>query len=184
MEKSRGGVHHGADPQVRRNSLLHPRSRRIHHRGRTEHRPHIRLTLGPSGSHGGPLRHSLYRSCFSCQAVIGLSKAFQYLKQSIMFSPSQLAGFNWRVPTVTRIVSLTVELKDTSPNPPRIPDTSPSDQRVSFIAVGVPRTQKNMVRRAMEARPARPSLAHKRLQLVRYVLIPASATKSHPCRAG
>src|ERR1700722_1695853 len=47
MEKSRSRVHHGAHTQVRRDSLLHPRSRRLYHRGRTEHRPQVRLTLGP-----------------------------------------------------------------------------------------------------------------------------------------
>src|SRR3954447_23270976 len=45
MEKSRGRVHHRADPQVWRDALLHPRSRRLHHRSRTEYRAHIRVTL-------------------------------------------------------------------------------------------------------------------------------------------
>ena len=40
--KSRGArVHHRADRQVRRDPLLHPRSRRIYHRGRTDHRRHV-----------------------------------------------------------------------------------------------------------------------------------------------
>src|SRR5580704_209123 len=47
MDKSRSGVHYKADTQVRRDSLLHPRSRRLHYRGGTEHRPEVRLTLGP-----------------------------------------------------------------------------------------------------------------------------------------
>src|SRR5580658_2960835 len=44
MEESRSAVHHATDPQVRRDALLYPRSGRIYYRGRTEHRPHIRLT--------------------------------------------------------------------------------------------------------------------------------------------
>jgi len=43
MEKSRSEVHHGAHPQIRRDALLYPRSWRIYYRGRTEHRPHVRL---------------------------------------------------------------------------------------------------------------------------------------------
>src|ERR1700691_164253 len=46
MEKSRSRVHHGTDTQVRRDTLLYPRSRRLHNRSRTEHRRHVRLTLG------------------------------------------------------------------------------------------------------------------------------------------
>src|ERR1700722_9981367 len=53
MEKSRSRVHHGAHPQVRRDTLLHPRSGRLYYRSRTEHRPDlrlaVRLTLGPKG---------------------------------------------------------------------------------------------------------------------------------------
>src|SRR5580692_8431572 len=37
MEKSGSRVHHGADPQVWRDSLLHPRSGRLYYRGRTDH---------------------------------------------------------------------------------------------------------------------------------------------------
>src|SRR5215472_5441676 len=43
MEKSRSRVHHAADPQVRRDALLHARSRRLHYRGRSEHRAQVWL---------------------------------------------------------------------------------------------------------------------------------------------
>src|ERR1700722_9510201 len=49
MEESRSRVHHGANTQVRQDSLLHPRSRRLYYRGRAEHRAHVRLTPGPDG---------------------------------------------------------------------------------------------------------------------------------------
>ena len=37
-------VHHGTHPEVRRDAVLHPRSRRLSDRSWTEHRRHLRLT--------------------------------------------------------------------------------------------------------------------------------------------
>jgi putative intracellular protease/amidase len=48
MEKPRSRVHHGADPQVWRNSLLHRRSW-LYYRGRPEYRAQVRLALGLDG---------------------------------------------------------------------------------------------------------------------------------------
>jgi len=43
MEESRSRVPYGTDCQVRRDSPLHPRSRRLYYRARKEHRSHARL---------------------------------------------------------------------------------------------------------------------------------------------
>jgi catechol 2,3-dioxygenase-like lactoylglutathione lyase family enzyme len=55
VEKPGSRVPHAADPQVRRDPLLRPRSGRLHHRNRPKHHPQIRLALAANLARSTPV---------------------------------------------------------------------------------------------------------------------------------